>query len=123
MAPGVEILSTAQDGEYALLSGTSQAAPHVAAVAALIMSAGMTDVNADGVINNRDVRLRLQQTAVDLGDPGRDELYGFGLVNAEAAATVQDSDVDGLDLLVFARQLAAGSNSVSLADFAAGFGR
>ena len=122
-APGVEILSTAQDGEYALLSGTSQAAPHVAAVAALIMSAGMTDVNADGVINNRDVRLRLQQTAVDLGDPGRDELYGFGLVNAEAAVIGQDNDVDGLDLLVFARQLAAGSNSVSLADFAAGFGR
>jgi subtilisin len=121
MAPGLEILSTTAGAQYALLSGTSQAAPHVTAAAALIMAGGMTDINDDGVADNRDVRLRLQQTAMDLGASGRDELYGFGLVNAEAAAG--DQDVDGLDLVLFARQLAAGSNSISLADFAAGFGR
>lgn len=122
MAPGVEILSTTADGEYALLSGTSQAAPHVSAVAALMMSAQQVDVNQDGLLNNQDIRLRLQQTAVDLGDPGRDELYGFGLVDAEAAV-LDDGDVDGLDLLFFARQLQAGMNSISLEDFAASFGR
>ncbi|TFG37671.1 MAG: hypothetical protein E4H46_01315, partial [Desulfobacterales bacterium] len=121
MAPVAEIFSTTADGEYALLSGTSQAAPHVSAVAALMMSAQQVDVNQDGLLNNQDIRLRLQQTAVDLGDPGRDELYGFGLVDAEAAV-LDDGDVDGLDLLFFARQLQAGMNSISIEDFAASFG-
>lgn len=122
MAPGVEILSTTADGEYALLSGTSQAAPHVTAVAALLMSAGQSDANQDGLVNNRDIRLRLQRTAVDLGDEGRDEVYGFGLVDA-AAAIGDDGDVDGLDLLFFARKLEDGTNSISVEDFAASFGR
>lgn len=122
MAPGVVINSTTADGEYALLSGTSQAAPHVAAVAALLLAGRQVDANLDGVINNRDVRLRLQQTAVDLGDAGRDELYGFGLVDAQAAVRA-DGDVDGLDLLFFARQLQTGSAGMTIADFAAGFGR
>jgi len=121
MAPGVEIASTAADGEYALMSGTSQAAPHVTAVAALMMSGQQVDVNRDGLLSNLDIRLRLQQTALDLGDEGRDELYGFGLV--DAAAIVDDGDVDGLDLLFFARQLQTGSNSISIGDFAASFGR
>ncbi|MCK9296541.1 MAG: S8 family peptidase [Desulfobulbaceae bacterium] len=122
MAPGVEILSTTADGEYALLSGTSQAAPHVTAVAALLMSAGQFDANQDGLVNNRDIRLRLQRTAVDLGDEGRDEVYGFGLVDA-AAAIADDGDVDGLDLLSFARKLEDGTNSIDVANFAASFGR
>ncbi|MCJ7601565.1 MAG: S8 family peptidase [Desulfobulbaceae bacterium] len=129
MAPGVGILSTTKDGGYALKDGTSQAAPHVAAVAALMMSAQQFDVDQDGLIDTQEarlrlqhVRLRLQQTAVDLGDAGRDEVYGFGLVNAEAAV-LDDGDVDGLDLLFFARQLQDGSNSISIADFAASFGR
>ncbi|RJX27566.1 MAG: hypothetical protein C4531_13555 [Desulfurivibrio sp.] len=122
VAPGVEIASTITDGEYGLLSGTSQAAPHVAAVAALMLSAPQQiDANGDGLVNNRDIRLRLQQTALDLGEEGRDEVYGFGLV--DAAAILDDGDVDGLDLLAFARQLQAGSSSITLADFAAGFGR
>jgi len=121
MAPGVEIASTTAGGEYDLLSGTSQAAPHVTAVAALMMSGQQVDANQDGLVSNLDIRLRLQQSALDLGDEGRDELYGFGLV--DAAAIVDDGDVDGLDLLYFARQLQAGSNSISIADFAAGFGR
>lgn len=138
MAPGVEleeletlkgILSTTAGGEYGRLYGTSQAAPHVAAVAALMMSAEEFDVNQDGQVDPQEallrlqhVRLRLQQTAVDLGDDGRDELYGFGLVDAEAAV-LDDGDVDGLDLLFFARQLQAGMNSISIEDFAASFGR
>ena len=122
MAPGVDILSTTADGEYALLSGTSQAAPHVSAVEALLMSAGQFDANQDGLVNNRDIRLRLQRTAVDLGDEGRDEVYGFGLVDG-AAAIADDGDVDGLDLLFFARKLKDGTNSISVADFAASFGR
>ena len=46
----------------------------------------MTDLNGDRLVDNEDVRLILQRTALDLGDPGRDEIYGYGLVNALAAS-------------------------------------
>jgi serine protease len=54
--------------------GTSQAAPHVAGVAAMLMQQGITDPAA--------VEAALEKFATDLGDPGRDPLYGFGLIEA-----------------------------------------
>ncbi len=75
-APGVNILSTYQDG-YGTGSGTSMASPHVAGVAALMINAGISGPDA--------IRDALQETAIDLGTPGRDWLYGYGLVDATAA--------------------------------------
>ena len=57
--------------------GTSMAAPHVAGVAAMLMQQGVTDPAAIEDI--------LEKTAVDLGTPGRDNTFGFGLVDARAA--------------------------------------
>ena len=63
---------------YQHWDGTSMATPHVSAVAALIWSANPSWTNAQ-------IRQALQTTALDLGDPGRDVYYGYGLVQAKAA--------------------------------------
>jgi len=76
MEVGEDVLSTYAGSTYRELAGTSQAAPHVAGVAALLVSRGVRGQAA--------VR-RLLATATDLGAPGTDSQYGAGLVNARAA--------------------------------------
>jgi len=62
--------------------GTSAAAPHVAAIAALLWSAKPT-------LTSGQVVQTLTQTATDLGAPGFDTTYGFGRVDAlQALASV-----------------------------------
>lgn len=63
---------------YAYLDGTSMATPHVSGVAALVWSAKPTATNAE-------VRDALTSTALDLGTAGRDNSFGWGLVQAFAA--------------------------------------
>jgi serine protease len=82
-APGVGIISTVPGGRYGSWSGTSMAAPFVAAAAALLRHdrPGLTPA---------DVRTRLMMTAADLGPTGFDPQYGAGRVDvlaAEAADT------------------------------------
>ena len=68
------------------MSGTSQAAAHVTGTVALFARTDTGDLNGDGLIDNEDVRLMLLLTAIDQGVAGKDAIYGYGLVNAEAAS-------------------------------------
>ena len=67
---------------YVWTAGTSMAAPQVAGLAAVLFASGITDAN--------DVLARLDQTADDLGAPGRDPEFGFGRINAYRALTRTD---------------------------------
>jgi subtilisin family serine protease len=87
-APGVGIYSTYINSGYASLSGTSMAAPHVAGAAALLWARCPS-------LANENVRSILRQLAVDLGSPGWDNAYGFGLVRTpryEVAVTISPSE-------------------------------
>jgi subtilisin family serine protease len=63
---------------YAYFDGTSMATPHVSAVAALVWSYFPT-------CTATQIRNSLGKSAEDLGAPGRDTKFGFGLVRAKAA--------------------------------------
>lgn len=77
------VLSTGARGQrfaYTFLSGTSMASPHVAGVFAL-MKAANGDINAGDI----DQLLREGRLTEDLGDAGRDDLYGYGRIDARRA--------------------------------------
>ena len=78
-APAVRIYSTYYSEEagstYAYMTGTSMAAPHVAGLAALILS-------IDPELPLADLENVLRQTADDLGATGRDPIFGYGRINA-----------------------------------------
>jgi thermitase len=91
VAPGQSVLTTfdvnypitASDGstvrtQYASLSGTSVSSPQVAGTAALIKA-------RNSLLSSAQIASRLQTQATDIGDPGKDELYGYGLLNAKCS--------------------------------------
>ncbi len=84
VAPGTNILSTFPGNQYKSWDGTSMAAAFVSGIAAQAWSRNPT-------CSNTDVRSALQSSALDLGDPGRDEQYGFGLVQLNSAISAIES--------------------------------
>ncbi len=66
------------DGKYMVMGGTSMAAPHVAGVAALVLSQHPN-------YTAEQIRALLRSTARDVGAAGWDILFGYGVVDAGAA--------------------------------------
>jgi subtilisin family serine protease len=88
-APGVRVRSCVPGG-YSSLSGTSMAGPHVVGLVALLLSAhpelkGQVDL----------IEHIIAQSAVPLGSPIPNTVYGWGRIDALAALGLNDSDQDG----------------------------
>jgi type VII secretion-associated serine protease mycosin len=81
-APSDNVPSTYKDGGYAVGSGTSSSTAIVAGAAALVRSR-FPNLTASQVID------RLTETAIDKGPPGRDDEYGYGLLNIVGALTAK----------------------------------
>jgi len=94
-APGVGIYSTYPSnlgGEYASMNGTSQAAPHIAGILAVLKEQNPSAT--PGVLRNN-----LKNYAVDLGAPGRDSLYGDGFVTFKSSTDKNaPGEVSGISL-------------------------
>ena len=77
-APGVSIASTYPQNQYAALSGTSMASPHAAALAGLIRA-------YNPLLKNTEVMDIMRNTAVDLGEQGKDAYFGYGQIDVANA--------------------------------------
>lgn len=78
VAPGANIRTTDRSGLYTTLDGTSLAAAHVSGALALLLSADPS-LSADGQASI------LTETAVDLGERGPDNEFGYGRIDIGAA--------------------------------------
>ena len=85
-APGVDIMVPAPDEAYQLTTGTSVAAAHVSGVAALLLE---RHPNADAAT----ILEVLTSTATKLNPKGRDDLFGWGLVDPGAALEEMDNRI------------------------------
>lgn len=91
-APGVNIASTYTNNQYAALSGTSMASPHVTALAALIRS-------VNPLLKNTEVMEIMRQSASDLGTPGKDNYFGYGQIDVAKALELASQDHQTLSMV------------------------
>ncbi|MBN7799139.1 S8 family peptidase [Parahaliea mediterranea] len=80
LSTGASGAGASLDYAYTFVSGTSMAAPHVSGVIALMKS-----INPDLGPAAVDELLARGELTADLGSPGRDDLYGHGLIDARRA--------------------------------------
>jgi|GEM_PF-2016225 len=94
-APGSQILSTWGGGGYNIISGTSMACPHAAAWVALMLGTNpaLTAADIEAIIANEDV-------FTDLGQAGRDDYFGYGLIDAQKAVAVASAYSAGAAVVI-----------------------
>ncbi len=103
------------DGNYWFLQGTSMATPHVSGIAALVLAQG----RSRGVLPDKGparvdwLKSIITSTTLDLGSPGQDSTYGYGLVRAENALAKVNSlsagSLEAMDLAPEQSEEPAGS--------------
>lgn len=79
-APGVNVWTAATQGGGMLRTGTSYAVPFVSAAASLVLA-------SHPELDAKAVQTRLEERARDLGQPGRDPIFGFGLIQMAGLCT------------------------------------
>ncbi|NCC76275.1 MAG: hypothetical protein EOM08_07570, partial [Clostridia bacterium] len=77
---------TGENATYQNVSGTSFSAPHVTGAVALLLNA-VNDLSVD------EIDMALKYSATDLGPPGADDTYGFGLLNVANALYLIENDL------------------------------
>ena len=82
-APGVDVVEPAPNGAYQVTTGTSVAAAHVSGIAALLLEHDPT-IDAAGI---RDI---LTSSVTNPGPPGRNDLFGWGMVDPYRALMALD---------------------------------
>lgn len=80
-APGTSIYSAYIEGNNAVISGTSMAAPHVSAAIALLCLDQQYWNGSKANFSAKTIEARLLDNVVDLGESGRDKFYGWGMVD------------------------------------------
>nr|WP_255570138.1 S8 family peptidase [Cohnella sp. CFH 77786] len=90
-APGTSIASTYPGSRYAALSGTSMACPHVSALASLVRA-------ANPALSNAEVMNVIRSTAVDLGARGKDNVFGYGQIDARNALQAVGAQASSLQM-------------------------
>ncbi|PWI48564.1 hypothetical protein CEE45_05850 [Candidatus Heimdallarchaeota archaeon B3_Heim] len=86
VAPGVLVKSTIPYNGFGTSSGTSMATPHVSGALALLKSFNQS-------LTNNDLRELIRDSAVDLGDPGYDGDFGYGLINVTKAMEIISGEI------------------------------
>lgn len=77
-APGKNVYTTLTSGDYASVSGTSFASPITAGACAVLLA-------ADPTLTAPEVEMLLKETALDFGEKGRDDYYGYGMIQVDKA--------------------------------------
>ncbi len=113
VAPGLSVWSTILGGYYGYGSGTSYSSPITAGLAALIFSLNpsFSPAVVEGVITS---------TCLDLGAAGADSVYGFGLIQADAAVAKAYSSIGNLPPVAVATADSAGGDIPCLVNFNGG---
>ncbi|WP_346845080.1 S8 family serine peptidase [uncultured Rothia sp.] len=85
VAPSEELIGAIPANKYALWSGTSGSAPMVSALAALIKS-------QHPELTSAQIIQRIIDSADDAGEPGRDPIFGYGIINPEKTLSAHTTD-------------------------------
>lgn len=91
VARGASVFSTVPDNSYSFLNGTSMSAPAVTGIAALLTEQWRRTFNG-ATPRAAQLKAVIIAGADDLGNPGPDYTYGFGLVNAKSSADIIRAD-------------------------------